>query len=338
MMSGLSQCVALAALFLACAAEGRVAPRKAEPSRPVVLKATAKRQTDIPFFSYFGQARSDDRGNLYFHAATRSYNNSTLIRISPKDSQTKSFLLPNEFAKDTAFESFFVTPSGSVYVLAEAAEKARILFEFNSDGDLMRHTRLQTPADVFIDGFAVFESGSVFLAGYRGKEAPPKERGRPFLGFFDESGDLIKELSNSRIKTTKNFGDTVNTAVQSDLWTCLGEDGNLYLLAPDQILAINESGGIVRRIKLSQLTKGASATMLAISGTQAAIWLNEVTGANSSIRLTLEIMDLNTGKIRATYVPSEETGETPVSFSWVDGFLFLKFEDNRISLVTAAAQ
>jgi hypothetical protein len=330
-MTGRALAAAFLLLFSVSHKRGEVPPLP--PRRVLNVSGTAK--LEVRSFAAFGEPRSDDRGNLYFHAATRSYNNSALIGISRTDAQPKFLLLPDEFAKKTSFESFFVTPSGTVYLVAETHEQSRIVFEFDSDGELAHHTALNSPPDVSLGAVAAFEDGNFFASGYYGSKASPTLRGKPFVGIFDSSGTLIRELSNSRIATSANLGQSPTTAKPSELWSCLGDDGNLYFLASDQILVISESGGIVRRIKFPKPEK-ASATRLEVSGGLGAVWLEDDSGPNQTIRLQLETIDLSTGKATALYSPSEELGNNAVSFSRTEGFVFMRWQDGKVVLLTAA--
>jgi len=301
-----------------------------------VLNVSGSTKLDVPFFAAFGEPRSDDSGDLYFHAATQSYNNSTLIGISRKDAQPKFLVVPDEFAKKTSFESFFVTPSGNVYLIAETREQSRMVFEFDHDGQLARHTILDSPPEVSIKTVAVFEDGNFLVCGYHGNEAAPTLRGRPFVGIFDSSGALIRELSYSQIAPNANLGQSATTAKPAELWSSLGDDGNLYLLAANQILVIGESGGILRRIKFPKPEKESSAVRLEVSGGLGAVWLEDDTGPHQTIRLQLEVIDLSKGKATVLYSPSEELGNNAVSFSRTEGFVFMRHQDGKIVLLTAA--
>lgn len=306
---------------------------------PSVLNVSGSTKLNIPFFATLGEGRSDERGNLYFHAATRSYNNAALIGISAKRSQPRFFLLPDEFARKTFFESFFVTPSGGVYVVAETAERSRIVFEFDSDGEVTRHTTLDSPPDVGIETVAVFDDGNFFVLGRHGPSATAEAKGRPCLGVFDSSGRLVRELRNPHIPKTSSLGETSDTAKPSEIWSCMADDGNLYLLASNQILVVNESAGVVRHITFEKPDKDPAAVRLEVSGGLAAVWLEDENGPNHTIRLRLELIDVATGQITALYVPSDELGSNAVSFSRKEGFVFLHSQDdNKIGLFTAALQ
>ena len=324
----------LVAAFLLLFSAGHRRKEDAPPPPRRVLNVSGSSRLDVPFFAAFGHPMSDDRGNLYFRAATRSYNNSTLIGISRKSSQPKFLTLPDEFAQKTAFESFFVTPSGSVYVVAYTADHTRIVFEFNSDGEATRHTTLASPPDVFVDSVAVFEDGNFFVSGYHGSSAPPHLKGRPFVAIFDTSGTLIREFRNSEIPVTGNLGESSSTTAPAELWSCLGSDGNLYFLAVDQILVISESSGIVRRIKFMKPDKSAFAVKVEISDGLAAVWLVNI-GSDQSSSLQLLTIDLDKGRPLALYSPSNELGDNAVSFSRTEGFVFMQNKDNKIVLLTA---
>jgi hypothetical protein len=327
----------LAGVFFLIFATGHKKKEESNLPPPITLSVSSTTKLDIPFFATSGQGRSDDRGNLYFHAATRSYNNSSLIEISRKTSQPNFFVLPDEFAKKTFFESFFVTPSGSVYIVAEAAGHSRIVFEFGPDGEVTRHTTLESPSDVGIETVAVFEDGNFFVLGYHGTDATAEMKGRPFVGIFDSAGRLVRELKDSNIPKNLSLGETPQTAKPSEVWSSVADDGNLYLLASDQILVINESGGIVRRIKFQKPENNPAAVKIEVSEGLAAIWLTDEIGPKRTIRLRLEVIDLGTGKVTAIYSPSSELGTNAVSFSRKEGFVFLSSEgDNKITLLTAA--
>jgi hypothetical protein len=313
--------------------------REAAPTPQVsVLSASSSAELEIPMFAAFGQPRSDENGNIYFHAATRSFNDSYLIAISAKTGQPKFFVLPDEYAKNTYFESFSVTPSGGVYVVAEANDHSNIIFEFDSDGKLSRHAVLELPEGTGVETFAAFEDGNFFVLGCHRSDSATGKKGSPFLGLFDNSGRLLRSLDKSGIPKTKNLGETAETAKPSELWTSIGDDGNLYLLTSTKILVINESGGIVRRLTFQKPGKdNFYAVRLEVSGGLAAIWLHDEKGPGDTVRLQLELLDANTGKIVGIYSPATGLGANAVSFSRNEGFVFLVSQvDGNIGLITAS--
>ncbi|HKS72580.1 MAG TPA: hypothetical protein VJQ82_05240 [Terriglobales bacterium] len=303
-----------------------------------VLTVTETQKMDIPFFATFGQAKADERGNIYFHAATRNYNDATIIGISPRSSRPLIFTLPEEFAEKMNFETFFVAPSGTVYVLAETADRIRIIFEFDSDGNVSQHTKIAIPRNVGVDAAASFEDGNFVVLGHYDVGASRNLKALPFLGFFDSSGRLIRKLSRTGIPKNNYLGDTASTTRIGEVWISTGDDGNLYLLVSDQILIMNESGGIIRRIKFRKPDGGAAAVKVAVSGGMAAVWFEDESGPGHTVRLRLETIDVGNGKPIVLYFPSEELGNTAVSFSRKEGFVFVQPIDNKVALLTAQLQ
>src|SRR5436190_9867748 len=109
--------------------------------RSVELRASSVKPLGVPFFNFWGEPKSDSNGNVYFHAATSDYSNSTILGVSQERLQPLVFSVKGEFAKATAFETFDVTPSGKVFVLATNVDHDSIVFEFDHSGDMKTHTK-----------------------------------------------------------------------------------------------------------------------------------------------------------------------------------------------------
>jgi len=110
----------------------------------------------------------------------------------------------------------------------------------------------------------------------------------------------------------------------------------MYVLSSDQILVMNELGKILRKIPVHKTAKSELATKLVVSDGLAAVWLETDPANGTDIGLTLETIDLNTGRVSGIYSPSEELGTNAVAFSREDGFVFFRNVNSRINVLTAS--
>ena len=302
------------------------------PSVELRVSSTSELQT--PFFNSWGEPQSDSDGYVYFHAATSDYNNSTILAVSPKDSQPLVFAVKGELGRTNFFEGFHVTPSGRVYVFTSNSDHATKVFQFDHDGDTKNPVELQIPSTVYVDALGVFErTGNMLLWGYFGKRAPEAQKGKPFTALLDPSGRVIRYLSEGKkIRDLKTAEKPTESCLQ------LGPDGNMYVLSSDHILIVNESGRVQRRIALvkGDRNSGSLATKLVISGETAAIWLTTDPDISRDIGLTLETIDLSTGNVSGSYLPSADLGNNAVSFSSETGFMFFKNSKGRIEVLGAS--
>src|ERR1700683_555209 len=299
--------------------------------RTTVLVASSAKRLGIPFFNFYGQAKQDAGGNVYFHAATRRYSDSSIIRIPYGDSEPKAYSLPEKPARETAFIAFDVAPSGRVYVLSENADHRSIVFEFGGDGDISSRTELGIPPSARGASMSVFEAtGNFFVLGYYDSSAPDDLRGKTFMALTSPDGKVFRDLKNSR-------GIDLNTLGEEPLTACSyrGEDGNLYVLASDEILVLTASGDFMRRIKLRKPDDAALTTKLIVSQGLAAVWLQSDSAVGKAVELTLETVDIGTGRVVGVYSASDELGDNAVTFSRSEGFVFLRNDGGKVSLLTA---
>jgi hypothetical protein len=178
---------------------------------------------------------------------------------------------------------------------------------------------------------SVFEAtGNFFVLGYYDSSAPDDVKGKTFMALTSPDGKVFRDLKNSRAIDLKALSEKPLT-----LCSYVGEDGNLYVLASDEILVLTASGDVVRRIRVRKLDGASLTTKLTVSQGLAAVWLQSDSGAGKAIELTLETVDVGTGKVAGIYSPSDELGDNAVSFSRSEGFVFLRNDRGKISLLSA---
>lgn len=259
-----------------------------------------------------------------------NYRDSTIVKVRQNESQPIVFSLPSEFVHSTFFESFQVSSSGKVYVVAgDSTDGRQLLFRFDADGSLRGSTRLELPDGVRVRTFALFESsGSALVVGSCGPGAAVQLKGKPFVAIVDNSGRVTRNLKGIQGKNDDSSG-----SLDPGGGSFMGDDGRLYFRRDGSILAVDESGKVVRRIPLL-IPKNSTAGKIVVSEGMVAIWFQTASG-DGDLGLTLETTDLNAPRKVKLYSPSEELGNVAVNFTRAGGFVFLKSAGGKMQLLTA---
>jgi hypothetical protein len=302
---------------------------------PIRLEISKSRTLDVPSFGSFGDAQSDEDGNLYFHAATRHYIDSVVLGIYAEKSQPVVFALPDEFTQKTAFAAFYVTRSGKVYILAEDKElKARPrIFAFDDDGQLGSKTEVETAKGVRVRTLSVFDrSGNMFISGYYDSSAMPEQQGKGYAALVAPSGKILRELRNTGGVDLKKIGES-----PAEASSFIGDDGNLYLLTGNKIRVLQESGQLLRTIEVRKPSEDCFATKLIVSQGIAAVWLDVNPKEGEALELQFETIDVSSGHVIGLYYPDETLGNKAVNFTRQDGFVFLDSDKGKVRLLTATA-
>jgi len=298
------------------------------PPRP--LKPSHAVQLPVPSFSAYGNPQCDDNLAIYYHLVADKYDRTVLLRFSQSGNESTLYKLPDEFADATAFVDFSVTPGGDVEALVVDKEFHPIVFSFNSEGHVSSHARLETPDHVMAKHIDLFPNGTVFFSGYYTKDAPAGSAGKGYAGLFQSSGKLIKRLDRLHEKTKV---DPAEQGRVPEPGTTVGRDGNVYVLTGNEVLVISPSGKLRREIKFTKPSPEFSPVTVQYSEGWLAISFAKP--GKSEVLFQYLVVNASDGDPLGIYEPTEETGNDNVCFSRHDGFLFSKFEQNRVVLVTA---
>jgi hypothetical protein len=296
------------------------------------LKTAWVRTLDAPFVSFFGNAKSDDRGAVYLHPATTNYNDSLVVEISQAVSQPTIYSLPPEYSRRMAFYSFDVTPSGTVFLLSQDTDHRYVLFEFSRNGDLQRNTALELPISAIVQTFTVVESSElVFVSGYYGENAAKDMRGKAFAVLANSSGVVRSSVAITDNVDLKTVQLTVPEAA-----SCASSNGEIYLLTGALIRVLDASGKVARTLKVQKPRKGLAAVNLMVSDGIGSITLNDSDSPDGSINVFIETLDLHTGKVLGFYHPTGELESSLlVSFSHKEGWLFYGNDSGKVRLSKA---
>jgi hypothetical protein len=244
-------------------------PQRALPRH---LEETSSVTVRIPDLPSLGETQCDESGSIYFQVFTGSLDKGTILKVSADGAKSTIYDLPTETGEGgrDLYQALSVTPSGMVRVLYQQ-EKTGSLYvgEFAEDGSLKGSTRLDAPDKVIGKDFVAFDDGTVWLSAYYAPRAAEALRGKRYAAVFDPSGRVIKQLES--FLTARNFNQIGPKSAEGNV--VLGKDGNLYVLAPDKVVVITESGKVLRRIKFTKTNPEQFATRIDASGGLLAITL-----------------------------------------------------------------
>ena len=301
------------------------------PTRPVrELKAGPSHLLDIPQFGFYGTPKSDEDGDLFFHANTGSYNAAVVLKLSHSAYAPTVYVADGVDEKRLAFWAFSVTPDGNVSMLAQALDKKMYAIRFSSAGNILEKVQLDLPDKFAINDFSVFESGIIVVAGFYLRDADQKLRGKSVITFFSESGVIKKQLKDDF--TPVDVMKVMEKIMEGG--STIGKDGNLYILQGSEIFVMGQQGDILRRIKY-QKPEEYSAFKIAISRGLISVWLAKNEG-DYGIATKYVVLNQSSGEVMGEYAPEPELGNNAISFSASDGFTFFRIKDGKVQLTTAA--
>jgi hypothetical protein len=298
------------------------------PPQPVILNVTSGKVLNVPSFGFFGPAQSDQEGAIFIHPAP--FEEVNILKISPS-SDTVVYKLTGTEAQNDSYYDYGVTPGGTVWALVNVVGSPELrAIEFGSDGEMKKPVSLQAPPDVQLNRFLALETGPLLASGFYTEKAAEKLRGHPFLGFFDSSGKLLRDLGGGL--SPVDLAKVQNSPRQGG---CVaGDDGNAYFLDANEILVVSPGGEIAKRIRFKPPSPDMTTDGLYVSKGQAAIRLTRV-HSDHRIEVNFLVMDLATGRALGWYAPPTGAGYSDVGFSPDEGFTFFANEQGKIKLVKA---
>lgn len=301
------------------------------PVSPRILQTGTSRSLDVPTFRFYGAVQADKDGDLFFHVDSGSYREPVILKLARGSGDPTLYTIADEDQKKIIFGEFSVTPLGQVVLLGLGTDGKTYAIRFSSKGTATTKTALEFPDHTSIGSFVAFESGSMLVSAFYLPDAPEGLRGKSFMALFDESGQMRKKIHGEL--PSVDLGNVFQHLREGN--ATVGADGNLYLLTPDHILVLSESGEIVRRIKYEK-PDGGTASQIAVSHNLISIWLLKE-GAQNHISSEYLVLDLFTGKPFGFYLPGEELRQTgiAVSFSNQEGFTFFDSVDGHVKLISA---
>jgi len=185
---------------------------------------------------------------------------------------------------------------------------------FASWGD----TRCDASGNVYFQVFTGSDDGTIWLSAYYAPRAAEQLRGKQYVAISDASGRLIKQLPS--YLPDKHQGQTGAKTLEGN--AALGKDGNLYLLGPEKIIVMSESGEVLRTIKFEKTNPQQIAMRVDVSDGLVAITLTTVD--KNTPHDEYLVLDSLTGNPFGLYeVDPTAPSKSMLCFNRQDGFTFL---------------
>jgi hypothetical protein len=298
------------------------------PSKPEQITPASVRTVNAPFFPYFGESQCDENGNLFFHSGMSGYTQAQIFELSKDGDSGKLFKPSGKFAEDNAanFDALWIGQSGDVFIAVNG--KGEYVLKFDRDGTMKDPIMLDIPEDTLLTAFAIFDNGSIFVAGNYGHKSPAHREGEGYEAILSSSGELIRELSIP--VPDVNFEGGL-----SDGGLALSR-GNLYFLGPDRITVISPSGQVIRKIPFDKPDRKSIATKIYASGGRIVIALNSPNkvGSDDRISRSFLVLDQSEGKVTGYYKPPDLNWSDVCLTPSLD-LIFLTVENKQQRIVTA---
>jgi hypothetical protein len=307
-------------------------PATAAPeTAPTELKPFSRTEMQVPKFGSQGATQCDDDGNVYFLIPNQVNHTALVLSISSLSGSRKSFFpLPSELQKP-GMESFFVTPSGTVYLLYQSGGAVdTYLASYTQNGGLTSTSRLAVPPNVVVEGFAASDDdSSVLVSGHYNQDVPAPLKNSPFIVVFDRS--------RTNFRTVVGIDPAELTVVPSG-WpeqaVASGRDGMFYLLTPQHVIVINQAGQKIREIAIKRPTRDANVWMIKNSGGKILVAFFSEAPAMHRPDLLSEVLDRQTGQVLGTF-SSSSFSNVLLCFDEQRGFTFLQGIDGKPFFVRA---
>jgi hypothetical protein len=287
----------------------------------------------IPAFTSWGHPACDKEGDMYFHVG--GFLNTEILRLSADGSEGKTFRLSDQFpeASKFGFTDFSVTPGGNVYVLVVSAGGKNLLLRFDEDGTMAQPISPRLPKGVIGDTLLATDSGPALFFGYYDSPAPPELKGKSYLALLDSSGAAYEvHLSIPGLDVAK-----LASGEASSPGAALGDDGNFYLAATNQILVVAPDGDLVRRIPFENPDPKTLIARLMVSGGVIVVAMDRLEEhvAHDSYLVLLNPSGAKVGY----YAPAKEIAGWPaVCYSPKQGLIFLKVQNRQLKLLNVPLQ
>jgi hypothetical protein len=222
-----------------------------------------------------------------------------------------------------------VSPDGTLWLLLSGSKSA-VLLRFNSDGEITSRTKIDQFASFVVEEFVAFNNDVLFVLAF----PLPTEADQKLTRYAAMVNSSGQQVSVPKLDLPKF--DTQSTGF-SEGGAAAGSDGNLYLLEPEEVIVVSQSGEVLRHLRFKKPSADFSTVKIRISAGLAAIWFSKPVEDH---RVTTELLVLDTvsGKEVGRYSLAPELEyRSPLCFSRQEGFTFRgEIQDGKMELITAA--
>lgn len=285
----------------------------------------------VPPFGYFGTPQCDAAGRMFFKASVPPLGIGMVYLSISADGQRQSiYQLPKSLLKQRLDTLFYAASDGRFYILAHGPQIGIMWIRYETDGTVDKEVTLKTPANVFLDSFAVTPQGYLLLMAHHlidGKQGTSE--GAAYRAIFSPSGDVVKILPAG---VSKSGQSGATPGLSGNRVTTDGE--TFYWLSNNEMTVMDTDGSVIASYVIAAPTPKADAEGLRVSGSMAEITFGADAGIGKPVQSSYLVVDALTGSPYGLYLPPAQSMNL-ACFSAKQGFTFLKYSSGRSSLVQA---
>ncbi len=304
---------------------------KQAPVQTKLLVPSATHNLGVLSFTFSSNPGCDKDGNMYFHVG--EFSNVGILRMTADGSESKNLTASDQSSQtaNASFSDFSVTPGGTVYVLAGADGKMKVL-RYDENGAKGEPIPLDIPQSVIGTNIVATDSGAMLVFGFYDDSAPATLKGKGYTALLDASGRVRQEiqmsvpgLDISKLAAGQAFAPGM----------ALGDDGNFYVPGSNQILVISPAGELIQRIPFENPDpKGVPSRIFAAGGMLVIVFSRE---DDHLVHESYLVLLAGSGDVVGYYQRSAELrGMGAMCFSPKSGITFLRAGENKhLELLTA---
>jgi hypothetical protein len=282
-----------------------------------------------------GNAQCDDKGDIFFLSGSPQ---TPVVYKLMRDGSHDVYGLVGEDARNHYYKAFHIDRDGKVSLLEIEEKNLRpVLFRFEEDSTEPARTTLDAPPEMDSSGifsFTQLKTGHILLQGFFGEGASAKDRGRAYIAEFDASGKLLRTVK-------EKDGDKVEGGHWAGHTSPLeGDDGFIYVLLPDKVLALSQIGRVHKTITLAPPAEGYVAFQMYLAGGRLAIGYYKPgsVGQITKLEPLYALFDASSGRQLRAYKPVDEVAKSILVGFSDEGFIFYRSgRDGEVKLLTARA-
>ena len=271
--------------------------------------------------------KCDGDGNLYLRSRAAGPATFDVVQFSPEGTKKTTYKSSDAPGFGDAFvHDFSIGSDGRVYELVQASGGEVFVLKFSSNGQFDSKTELTFEKSFMPSQLVALTGGGYFISGTQNGDEPPVGNGGAVNAIFDDSGNLVRQISlkadsktkkgDSKSEKSHHRPEVENAAVRFGR-ALLGYDGNIYLMrasTPPIVYVVSPSGKLVHTVKLQSPFEKGTPIALMMDGGRLAIEFSDPVAEDTS-STTVRVVNAQTGDKIADYRIAPELTEAVACYS-----------------------